>query len=71
MQGTLGNCISYVKKLGILELWYKKLNNEEISYQGKLYNTRQVTVIKLRLKIVGGGGNVWSRGKRHAECGSG
>ena len=35
MQGTLGDCISYVEKPGILELWYKKLNNEETSYWGK------------------------------------
>ena len=71
VQGTLGNCISYVEKSGILELWYKKLNNEETSYQGKLYNTRQVKAIKLRLKIADCGGNVWSRSKRHVECGSG
>ena len=71
VQGTLGNCISYVEKPGILELWYKKLNNEETSYEGKLYNTRQVKAIKLRLKIADCGGNVWSRSKRHAKCGSG
>ena len=71
MQGTLGDCISYVEKPGILELWYKKFNNEETPYQGKLYNTRQVKVIKLRLKIVDCGGNVGSRSKRHAKCGSG
>ena len=35
----------------------QKLNNEETSYRGKLYNTRQVKVIKLRLKIVDYGGN--------------
>ena len=34
-------------------------------------NTRQVKVIKLRLKIADCGGNVWSRSKRHAKCGSG
>ena len=50
VQGTLGDCISYVEKPGILELWYKKFNNEETPYQGKLYNTRQVKVIKLKTK---------------------
>ena len=34
-------------------------------------NTRQVKVIKLRLKITYYGGNVWSRSKRYTECGSG
>ena len=57
MQGTLGDYISYVEKPRILELWYKKRNNEETSCQGNLYNTRQVKVIKLRLKIVDYGGN--------------
>ena len=55
VQGTLGDCISYVEKPTILELWYKNLIMKRLHTRkgwGKLYNMKQVKVIKLRLKIV-------------------
>ena len=65
MSGILGDCISCVVKLQILEFWYQKdLYNEETSYEERVgqveyHETSQSDqAVGLWLKIANYGGNV-------------
>nr|POE95158.1 hypothetical protein CFP56_25275 [Quercus suber] len=59
--------LNLFQKVSSIPAWVEDSQSARKGW-GKLYNTRQVKVIKLRLKIADCGRNVWSISKRHAKC---